>query len=219
MVKRKTAFTGNIRLALQALAILIALALLAIPVIVVATSGSFGVSATYTSLRILALMAFTIIFISIVTGSFRPAFNRIFKPATAQRLHIGIGIAGFLLGLSHGSLVLVFGLAGYNAFIVSIGPTVLALLVLTMLIAFYRRRFKNSWRWIHRINYLIFGAVFTHGLMLGFDFKSGAFLKILFGIYAGIVVAGLIHRYMTLRSLRVAAANRANARAQAQVEQ
>jgi len=218
MVKRKTAFTGNARLALQALAIVVALALLAIPVIVVATSGSFGVSATYTSLRILALMAFTLIFISIVTGSFRPFFNRIFKPVSAQQIHVAMALAGFALALSHGSLVLVFGLAGYNAFIVSIGPTVLALLVLTMLIAFYRRRLKNSWRWIHRINYLIFGAVFAHGMMLGFDFKRGAFLKILFGIYAGIVVAGLIYRYMTLRSLKVAAANRANARAQAQVE-
>jgi|GEM_PF-837327 len=219
MVKRKIAFTGNARFALQALAIVVALALLAIPIIVVATSGSFSVSATYTSLRILALMAFTLIFISILTGSFRPFFNRIFKPASAQQIHVAIALAGFALALSHGSLVLVFGLAGYNAFIVSIGPTVLALLVLTMLIAFYRRRLKNSWRWIHRINYLIFGAVFAHGLMLGFDFKRGAFLKILFGIYAGIVVAGLIYRYMTLRSLKVAAANRANARAQAQVEQ
>ncbi|OFW56106.1 MAG: hypothetical protein A2W01_09625 [Candidatus Solincola sediminis] len=209
VLKRKTPFAGNARLVFQVVALLIFAGVLAVPVVVVATSESFGASATFTSLRMLSLLAFSLIFISIVTGAFRPFFNRIFKPKTAQRLHVGIGLAGFLLGLSHGLTVTVYGFAGYNAFIISIGPTVLALLVLTMLIAFYRRRFKDSWRWIHRINYLIFGAVFTHAVILGFDVRYGVFLKIIFGIYAGIVVVGSIFRYSTLRSLKLAAERRA----------
>jgi DMSO/TMAO reductase YedYZ heme-binding membrane subunit len=180
----------------------------AIPVIVVVTSGSFTVSP---ALRIAGLLAFSLLFINIVTGAFRPIFNRIFKPKPVQQWHVATGLLGFSMAVTHGSLVLFFGVAGFNLGIVLLGPSVLALLILTMVVALLRRNFAATWRWIHRINYLLFGVIFTHALILGFDFKNGAFLKVLFGIYAGVVVLGFVYRYMTLRAIKVAAAARAKA--------
>jgi DMSO/TMAO reductase YedYZ heme-binding membrane subunit len=199
---RKPPFAGNIRLILQIKAIALSLVILAIPPVVVFTSGTATADATWTALRIAALLAFSLIFLNIVTGSFRPVFNRIFKARTVQRVHVATGLAGFSLALAHGILVAIYGLTGYKTSAVAIGPTVLVLLFITILTAITRRRIKQMWRWIHRLNYLIFAAVFVHALILGYDLKNEVFIKIVFIIYAVVVAAGLIFRLATDKSWR-----------------
>lgn len=208
---RKRPYAGTTRLLLRLMSMILALGVLAAPLLVVATSGSFTLSALFTSIRVAGLLTFSLLFVSIVSGAFRPFFNRIFNPRNFQRWHIASGVLAFALGLSHALMTPFFGLAGFNLYIVFIGSGVLALLILTGTVAFLRRDFKASWRWIHRINYLLFGLIFAHAVILGFDFKNGVILRVLSGIYAGVVVIAFIYRYLTLRALEIAAAKGRNA--------
>ena len=196
----KAPFAGKTRSALQIAAIALALGILAIPPVVVATSGTATISATWTALRMAGLFAFSLIFMNIVTGSFRPILNRIFKPRNLQQAHMATDLVAFCLALSHGILVVIFGLAGYNKGVVVIGPIVLVLLAVIIVTAIMRRRLWHFWRWIHRLNYLIFAAVLVHGLILGYDLKNEFFLKVCFVIYAVVVAAGLVYRITTDKS-------------------
>ena len=189
---------------LQSAAVVLALGALAVPPVLVALSGTAAVDATWTLLRIAALEAFTLIFINIVTGAFRPFFNRVFKARTVQRAHVATGLAGFALALAHGITVLVYGITGYNTSAVYIGPIVLVVLTVAILAALARRRMKSSWRWIHRLNYLVFASVLVHGLILGYDLVNEVLLKVLFIFYAAVVAAGLGYRIASVLKARAA---------------
>ncbi len=79
------------------------------------------------------------------------------------------------------------------------GPAALVLLAIAVLAALRRRGLRHSWRWIHRLNYLVFAAVLVHGLTLGFDLRSQVPLRVVFGIYAAIAAAGLVYRLTARR--------------------
>lgn len=179
---------------LGAAAIIVALGMLALPPVTVALSGSASADALWTALRIVGLEAFTVIFANIVIGSFRPFFNRLAKPRLVHRIHVGAGIAGFSLAVAHGVCVFVFGISGYRPGALWVGPVALAVLAGVIATALLRTRFRRSWRWIHRLNYLIFVAVLVHGLILGNDLRSSLPLKILVGIYAAAVLGGYVYR-------------------------
>lgn len=192
--------TGRRRVTTQASLAVVGLGLLAIPAVAVAVSGAASGDALWTALRIVALEAVTLIFANIMIGAFRPVFNRVIKPRTVHRLHVATGMAGFTLAVAHGLMLLIFGLAGYARSFVWVGPALLVVLVVTMLTATARRRLRASWRWIHRLNYLVFAAGLIHGLALGFDLNTVVWLEIWFFVYAATMVAGLLHRLRTLRS-------------------
>jgi len=170
--------------------------LLAIPPVTVALSGSAAAHALWTALRILALEAFTIVFISIVIGAFRPFFNRLTRPRRVQRIHTVTGITGFSLALAHGVCVFIFGIAGYLPGALWVGPTALAVLAVAITTAILRTRLKRSWRAIHRLNYAIFFAVLVHGLILGTDLGASLFLRVVAGVYAAVVLAGFVTRLL-----------------------
>jgi DMSO/TMAO reductase YedYZ heme-binding membrane subunit len=197
---QKQPFRGPIRRLLQSATFVVAVGLLAIPPIAVALSGSASADALWTTLRIAALEAFTIIFVNIVTGSFRPFFNRLAKPRLVQRIHTVTGIVGFSVAVAHGLCALAFGTTGYRPGAIWIGPVALVILAVVIDTAILRTRFRRSWRWIHRLNYLIFVAVLVHGLALGTDLRSSLFLKICAGIYMAVVVAGFVSRSRSARS-------------------
>jgi DMSO/TMAO reductase YedYZ heme-binding membrane subunit len=67
-------------------------------------------------------------------------------------------------------------------------------LALAIVIALDRQKLRRSWRWIHRLNYLVFAAILIHGFAVGYDFGAGSWLKIWFGAYAAVVAAGLAYR-------------------------
>lgn len=194
MVGKTARLTGSSRTALQVLFVILALGVLVIPVVAVATSETATLDATWTSLRIAALLAFSLIFLDITTGAFRPLFNRIYKAKTVQRSHTAFALAGFALALAHGILATTFGLTGFKPAAVAIGPVALAVLTVIILTALMRRRFRHVWRWIHRLNYLVFVAILVHAFILGYDVKNSLFLKVFLAVYAAIVVTGLAYR-------------------------
>lgn len=187
---------------LQAAAVLFSLGLLAMPPVVVALSGSASADALWTALRLAALEAFTVISANIVLGSFRPFFNRLMRPRLAHNVHMVTGVAGFSLAIAHGVCVFVFGIAGYRPGAVWMGPAVLVILAAVIATALLRALFKRSWRWIHRLNYVIFVAILVHGLILGTDLRSNLFLEICVGLYTALVVAGFLNRNVHPAGLR-----------------
>lgn len=170
------------------------MATLLIPPLAVALSGSASADALWTALRLAALLAFTLIFLSIASGAFRPWANRAFKPRVVQGFHQASGLTGLGLAATHGLMVLVFGLTGYTPAALWVGPAALLLLATAIVGALRRRSLRRSWRWIHRLNYLVFAAILVHGLSLGFDLRSQLLLRVIFSIYAAVVVAGLVYR-------------------------
>jgi hypothetical protein len=186
--------TRRRRLIARAALGIVGLGLLAIPVVAVSLSGAASVDALWTALRVAALEGFTLVFTNIVIGAFRPLLNRVIKPRTAHRLHVATGVAGFSLAVAHAIMLLVFGVAGYSRAFVRVGPVVLAVLALVIVSALARRGLRRSWRWIHRLNYLIFVAVLVHGFALGYDFGAKSWLKIWFIVCAVVVAGGLAYR-------------------------
>ncbi len=182
------------RTVLRIVAIVAALGLFAIPLVAVLLSDTASADTVWTALRIAALEALTVIFVSIMIGSFHPFFNRLARPRLVNRLHIATGIAGFSLAIAHGSVAFVFGIAGYRQGAVWVGPVALGLLAAGIAAALLRARFKRSWRWVHRVNYLVFVAVLVHGLLLGTDLRSGPLLRVVLGVYAAMAAAGLVRR-------------------------
>lgn len=189
----------------QVLILGVGLALLVVPPLVVISSGTARDSALWTSLRLLALYAFTLLFINVVIGAARPLFNRIFPPRKVFVLHNFIGLAALLLALGHGTLVLVYGLSGYKGAYVALGPTVLVLLAVTVSAALARKQLKRLWRPLHRLNYLLFVIVLVHAWFLGFDFKYSHdknAMQVVALIYAAIAALAVIYRLYTIIEAR-----------------
>lgn len=171
-----------------------ALGALAIPPLAVGLSATASTDPLWTALRVTALEAFTLILFNILTGAFRPWLSRWFKARRVHRFHQVTGLVGFALAVAHGAMVFVFGIAGYAPARVWMGPVMLAVLVATILTALRRRRLRTSWRWIHRLNYVVFAVILVHGLSLGADLRAHVLLVVCFGLYAAMVAAGLLYR-------------------------
>jgi DMSO/TMAO reductase YedYZ heme-binding membrane subunit len=184
----------QIRVAWQVGLVALGLVAIVIPPLVVGRSGTASADPLWTTLRLAALEAFTLVTANLIVGAFRPLLNRVAKARTMQRVHVTIDLTGFSLALAHGIMVLIFGVSGYSKPQWLVGPTVLALLLLVILTALTRRRLRRSWRWIHRLNYVIFFAAFAHGLLLGYDVRNGALLKVWFGVWAAVAIVGLAYR-------------------------
>jgi hypothetical protein len=181
------------RKALQGLLIVTFVIMLALPVVLVAVSGTATQAPWFTAMRLLGLEAYTLIFVNIVTGALAWRFYRLFKPRPFQRFHITCGALGFLLAVAHGTIVLVeHHYRGHSAIWV-VGPFALALLAVTVYVALDRKRLPGVWRRIHQINYLIFTAVFIKAMVVGSDLTGSLgymiAMKALFILYA--VVAAL----------------------------
>ena len=188
------ALTGRGRVAVQAGLAVLALGVIVIPVLAVSLAGNASADSLWTALRLIALEAFTFIFCNIVIGAFRPLLTRVFKGRALQTWHTATGGVGFGLAVTHGIMVLVFGTSGYGVAPLWVGPAVLAMLAVVVTTAMARHRLRNSWRWIHRLNYLIFAAILVHGMVLGSDLGTQPLLRACFWVYAAVVVAGFAYR-------------------------
>jgi predicted ferric reductase len=185
------ALQGNVRRAVQAVLICLSIATVTIPPLVVAASGTATISATWTALRIIALYALTVLFLNIMTGAFRPVLARIFKPRALYKIHNSTGVAGFTLALTHGVLVIVYGLwPGFS----KLGPVALYILAATTFTILFRKFLKRSWRIIHRLNYAVFVVALIHAFQVGSELRDGAFLKTILFIYTALVAAGFVYR-------------------------
>lgn len=172
-------------------------AMLALPLALVLTWGRGG-PAYATVLRIFALEAFTLIFVSIVTGSQTRLLYRLFKPKRAYRFHIDCGAAGFTLALAHGVIVLSERFFGGFSSLWVIGPVVLGCLMVTIFAALDKRRLVRIWRRIHQINYVLFVAILVKALAIGTDLKGPlaytVVLRAIFIVYAVVAAAATAGR-------------------------
>jgi DMSO/TMAO reductase YedYZ heme-binding membrane subunit len=187
-------YKGAARRFLQASVVLLALLTFAVPIVTVLISDTASVDTLWTALRASALAAFTVLFWGIVTGSFRSFFVLMFKPRLAHRAHLSIGLVGFSLAAAHGLCAFFFGVAGYRTGVLWMGPIVLSLLAVVIATALMRARLQRWWRWVHRINYLIFAAVVVHGAVLGTDLWSEPMLRAWSIACSAVVVVGLVWR-------------------------
>jgi hypothetical protein len=194
--------------AIGVLAVLTA-GMLAAPVIIVALApGGFANWLTWIE-RLTGLYAFTFIFMNIVSGALAPYFYAIFKAKGETLIHTITGGLGFLLALTHGLLIITQRTYRTYSAVWVIGPVALILLVLTIWVAFDRKRLKTVWRGIHIINYAIFIGVFVKAVMIGTDFTmttaDSKAVMILFSVYVGIAGIALL---MRLRRYQVQAARK-----------
>jgi hypothetical protein len=183
---------------LQALLVVTFIAMLALPAVMVAVSGSATKVPLSTALRILGLEAFTLLFVNIVTGAQSRFFYKLFKARPMYRFHLVTGVTGFLMALAHGVIVLAKSyFRGYSAIWV-IGPVTLALLLLTIFAALDKKRLPLVWRRIHQINYLIFLAVFIKAVVIGSDVSVplgyARTMKVLFIIYLVVAAVAIVLR-------------------------
>lgn len=187
---------------------ILALGMLAIPLMVLSATPGGWSSWVSSTVRLLAMYAFTFIFMNIVTGALAPYFYAIFQARGGYLIHTMTGALGFLFALTHGLVVLTQRYyRGFSAFWL-IGPVALLLLALTIWVALDRSRLKRVWRVIHEINYLIFLGIFIKAVLIGIDLKgtSGAqqALKVLFSVYVGVAALAVVAR---LRRYQVHMAN------------
>jgi len=183
--------------------------MLAAPALIVSASPGGWVDFWFTFNRMMALYAFTLIFMNIVTGALAPYFYAVFKPRGQYLVHLTTGILGFLLALTHGLVVLVKRyFEGYNAVWV-IGPVAMTFLVVTIAVALDRKALKKVWRAIHQMNYVIFVAIFVKAVVIGTDLRvdsgSATAARVLLSTYVFLAGLALIAR---LRRFQVQAAAR-----------
>ena len=154
---------------LKVIGICLAAAALAAPILVVGLSPGGFSNVSFSALRVLALLAFTLIFLSILTGAMRPEFYMVYKPTRVYWFHIATGALGFCLAIAHGVIVLVTRHYVGHSGVWIIGPIALGLLAVTIWAAIDKRRLAHIWRVIHQINYVIFVGIFIKAVMIGSD--------------------------------------------------
>ena len=175
----------------------VSLLVLAVPFIAMGLRGFSVPPAVFAALRTLALTAFSLLFINAVIGAYRPLLSRVYRGSRLQTLHAAVGVSAFTLALAHGILLLSQGIAGYP-WQVLFGPSVLVLLVAVIATALSRRSLQHVWRWVHRLNYVLFGLVIAHAFVVGYNLITQPFMKVIFLVYAGVVAAGLGYRVSQL---------------------
>jgi hypothetical protein len=143
-----------------------------------------------------ALLAVSFIFLDMVTGSFRPLLNRVFRQGRLQSAHTFFALAGFSFALVHFLLLLpAIGehYAEADTTLFFFGPAALGLLALTIVTALLAARLSTGWRVIHLLNYVIFGIALAHGLVIGGD-RSTPAMRAVFIAFGAIALAGLVYR-------------------------
>ncbi len=170
--------------------------------------GRFNFNGASMTVRLLALSAFTLIFIQIVTGALMSPLRKVFHAKRLWFFHRYVGEAAFLLVVGHAVIVLAVGTFHADGLVVRfmglwsgadtlhrvaliLGPVNLALITLTVATALLMRTLKKYWRKIHYFNYLVFAIVIFHGLLLGTDTTASWLVKSLFIVY-GAVAAGVL---------------------------
>jgi hypothetical protein len=129
---------------IQAIVFVLVLGTLAAPPLLVAFSH-VKMQDTWTAvMRIAGLLAYTLIFMNLVTGPASRWFYVLFKPKRVQLSHIATGATGFSLAVLHG--VIVFVMAHYRDHPATwlIGPITLGLMIVTMSVAVNRSAFLSS---------------------------------------------------------------------------
>jgi DMSO/TMAO reductase YedYZ heme-binding membrane subunit len=149
-----------------ALEVLAVAALLAPPLIVVLFPVKM--QDTWTAImRVSGFLAFTLIFMNLLTGPLSKWFYMVFNPKRVQKFHIATGASGFALAVMHGAIV--FTMHHYRDHPATwlIGPIALGLMIVTASVAANRKKLPQLWRTIHQLNYLIFAGIYIKAMLIG----------------------------------------------------
>lgn len=149
----------------------------------------------YLLARLAGLTAFGLMFVQLVTGPLGGIIRRWVGVRWQLRLHIWSGLVAFALAWLHPALLV--GALGWQTVLTLGGYAIfgkVSLLLLTVGVAAGLARtvpwLVRQWRWVHRLNYLVFVLIYLHSWNLGSDVRS--FPIVLFFWLAPVVWVGAV---------------------------
>jgi len=162
--------------------------------------------------RVLGVTIFTLVVQQILTQEYRPFFNRVFGPYFTKRYHIVVGTSTLLLACFHPLLYyisLVMSGVGLSEILLGanyqyplrlfylLGPTAITILFATALSGLLRNwePLKKYWYIIHKLNYVLFVVAFFHSWNMGEDVGAIVSLRILWILYAVVLVVGFGYKF------------------------
>lgn len=160
---------------------------------------------TYIMMRIAGHLAYTLVFLQIVIGLLHRPLQRRLGLGPLLPVHRSLGLAGFILALSHpvlfewarqlrtgqSTVTVTFwpptdtGFYELHQFFGAMGLYLLLIGVLAGV--FGPRLAPRAWRTVHMLNYAVFFLVWYHSLRIGTSTRIGA-LPILYTVLAAVVV-------------------------------
>jgi predicted ferric reductase len=130
--------------------------------------------------RLLALLAFVVMFFQYVLSSKIPWVERGLGPGNLFKLHRRWGLIAFVLILSHPALLLlserIQGYASTMSPIKILGAFTLVVLCAAVLAALFSRRLHlkvQTWKRIHKVAYVVFPLGLVHSLLIGTTLQKG----------------------------------------------
>ncbi len=152
--------------------------------------------------RLIALLAFVLMFFQFVLSSKIPWVERELGAGTFFKLHRRWGLIAFVLILSHPALLLLSErLQGYSSTMSPVkvlGAATLVVLCAAVFAALLSRRLHlkyQTWKRIHKTTYVVFPLGLLHSLIIGTTLQKGPSRGLWFALGAG---------YLTILGYRVA---------------
>ncbi len=156
--------------------------------------------------RLLALLAFVLMFFQFVLSAKIPWVERGLGPGTLFKLHRGWGLIAFGMILCHPVFLLLSerlqGYASAMSPLKVLGVLTLIVLGAAVLAALLSRRLHlkvQTWRRIHKATYVVFPLGWIHSLLIGTTLQRGPARVLWFALAAGYVA---ILGYKRLRASR-----------------
>jgi methionine sulfoxide reductase heme-binding subunit len=194
--KRRISYLAALGLALLIIAVLLDLA--------VPERGALNVV-----IRITALMAYWIVFLSIISSHYMREMVRYFGQSFIKIHHMGTITALILMtvhpvsvAIREASLgVFVPVLASWYEFLYFGGRQALYLFLLAALVAWLRGVWKNTWRPLHWLAYLAFWFATAHGILIGANMGTPLLQAISIAM-AGATIAVFVLKRLGRRAAR-----------------
>jgi 3-phenylpropionate/trans-cinnamate dioxygenase ferredoxin reductase subunit len=148
----------------------------------------------YEAGRLLALLAFALMFFQFVLSSKISWVERGMEPAALFKLHRRWGLTAFVLILSHPVLLVLSerlqGYASAMSLLKVLGVLTLLVLCAAVLAALLSRRLHmkvQTWKRIHKATYVVFPLGLIHSLLIGTTLQKGPARGLWFVLAAGYV--------------------------------
>lgn len=143
----------------------------------------YGLQQLNTLLKIYALTAISLLYITLLIGPFYDAFRIAPGRAVFTKARRAIGVSTFIFAALHGSSAFFGQLGGFAGlsflpknYIVPVSLGIISLLILTLMAAtsfdYWTKKLGRHWKQLHRLIYLVGWLVLFHAFLLGSDFTS-----------------------------------------------
>ena len=162
--------------------------------------------------RMTGLLAFSLLFIQIILGSWMGRWLQIIG-AKAYKIHITQGLVVYSLMLIHplfenaivylvskniidALYVFIPSLGTERAILLVFGRTAFLLATIAVIASYFRTKpfFRRNWRAFHILNYLVFILIFIH-MRLGTDIVTPPFVWVSWIALIGVLFS-LVHRFL-----------------------